>query len=204
MRKAFFIVTFLIAFLSITGMALNATYEKEREKEQEIRQQFEREQEERKKEAQQHLQKRKELAKKAGTTEELISVLEKYAASYELPFNIVYELVKLESSFNPELTSYNEWNDTYDRGLLQLNDNTSPWLAEKVGIKNFDYETTYDPEMNVKMGLWYLSFLHKKYQSWHDTLTAYNRGMTGLKNYVQRNGTSKSAYSKIILSYLDQ
>ncbi|MDK2986052.1 MAG: soluble lytic murein transglycosylase, partial [Clostridia bacterium] len=99
-------------------------------------------------------EKQKQLAEKAGTSVELIRTLQNIAASYNIPLELAYEVVRLESNFDPKLTCYNEWNDTYDRGLFQLNDNTSPWLAEKIGIKDFTYDMAYNIELNMKMGLW--------------------------------------------------
>jgi soluble lytic murein transglycosylase-like protein len=143
--------------------------------------------------------KQHDLAKKVNTSVDIVQIIEKVSRKYDIPFELAFEVARLESNFNPGLTNYNEWNDTHDRGLFQLNDNTSPWLAKKVGINNFNYEMAYNPELNTNMGLWYLSYLYGRYNNWHDTLTAYNRGINGLEKFKERTGSSRSTYSRRIL-----
>ncbi len=149
-------------------------------------------------------EKQQNLAEKANTSVDIIKIIEKVSRKYNVPFELAYEVVRLESNFNEKLTNYNEWNDTFDRGLFQLNDNTSPWLAEKVGIKDFNYEMTYDPELSASMGMWYLSYLYSRFDNWHDALTAYNRGIHGLEKFKERTGSSRSVYSRKILKHTDE
>ena len=44
----------------------------------------------------------------------------------------------------------------------------------------------------------YLDYLYEEYEDWDYALTAYNRGMTGLKKYVEKNGNAKSEYAVTI------
>lgn len=91
---------------------------------------------------------------------------------------LVAAVVDLESGFRADLT-HSDADGTLDRGLMQLNDSTSPWLAEQVGIQPFDVERDpYDPEANLRMGVWYLAFLLRRYDGDLGlTLLAYNAGM---------------------------
>lgn len=145
-----------------------------------------------------------EYAEKAGTDIEIIQKMHRLSLQHDIPFELAFEVVRHESNFDPNAVNYNEWNNTYDRGLFQLNDNTSPWLAENIGINNFNRDITYDPELNMKMGMWYLDYLHGRYNDWQRTLTAYNKGIGGLQSFERRHGTSRSLYSRSILRSVDE
>jgi soluble lytic murein transglycosylase len=69
------------------------------------------------------------------------------------PF-LVFSVIKAESGFNPNATSHKN-----ARGLMQITDDTSIWIAEKMKIENFKVEDLYDPKTNIKMGCWYLNNL---------------------------------------------
>ena len=73
------------------------------------------------------------------------------------PF-LVYSVIKAESGFNPNATSYKN-----ARGLMQITDDTSIWIAEKMKIENFKIENLYDPKTNIKMGCWYLNNLMEEF-----------------------------------------
>lgn len=83
----------------------------------------------------------------------------KYSSLYENldPF-LVFSVIKAESGFNPNATSHKN-----ARGLMQITDDTSIWIAEKMKIENFKTENLYDPETNIKMGCWYLNNLMEEF-----------------------------------------
>jgi hypothetical protein len=113
------------------------------------------------------------------------------AGTYEIPHWVAQRLIWRESKGNTNLIS-----PTNDHGLMQLNAGTWPWLARRVGLENPDL---YNPRDNLTMGFWYLDYLHGKYPDWDETLTAYNRGEGGLRDYIASRGTPRSSYSDFIL-----
>ena len=83
----------------------------------------------------------------------------KYSSLYEnLDPYLVLSVIKAESSFDPNATSYKN-----ARGLMQITDDTAIWIAEKMKIENFKIENLYDPETNIKMGCWYLNNLMEEF-----------------------------------------
>lgn len=140
----------------------------------------------------------REIAQKYNTTPEIISLIHRETEKYNLDFNIILSLVDLESNFNVRAVNHNT-NGTTDRGLFQINNNTASWLAAKIGVRNITPEKIYSPKYNIKMGLWYINYLHSKYNNWYKTLTAYNKGEAGMESYSRKYGTYKSRYSKIIM-----
>lgn len=83
----------------------------------------------------------------------------KYSSLYDnLDPYLVFSIIKAESGFNPDATSYKN-----ARGLMQITVDTSIWIAERMKIENFKVENLYDPETNIKMGCWYLNNLMQEF-----------------------------------------
>jgi len=113
-----------------------------------------------------------------------------------LPHSIVRSLIRVESSGDPLAAS-----PTADHGLMQLNDILWPSLAEELGIERPDL---YDPEDNMRMGLYHLAYLYGKYLDWDAALTAYNRGETGMLLHLEATGTTRSDYSDKVLGRMEE
>ena len=120
-----------------------------------------------------------------------------------ISYELVLALIQAESSFKIDVVS-----KTNDHGLMQLNaTNTMDWLADKVGISEFD---PLDPYHNVSAGIWYLLYLRDYWDQyglgqenaivW--ILLSYNRGITGAKNYAAAgNVPIQDMYVQKVLGY---
>lgn len=117
---------------------------------------------------------------------------------YEIDPFLVYELLKVETgnTFDPDLIGP-ETNYGHAYGMSQFMKNTAPWIAEIADLPYSD-ELLFDPYYSMKLAIVYLDFLHHKYDNWDQALTAYNRGMIGMENYMRNNGTAKSQYAQTI------
>lgn len=93
------------------------------------------------------------------------------AKEWEISINFAFALAKKESEFNPRRKNYNEWNDSWDRGLFQLN-NKSFTLSE---------EEYFNPDINSHKGLQYF---HQQFLTFNDNylaMLAYNWGPNRVK-----------------------
>lgn len=108
-----------------------------------------------------------------------------HTLSYEFVLSVIYA----ESNFVIGAVGV-----TKDLGLMQLNPyNTVGWLADKVGIKNFD---PMNPYHNVEAGVWYLAYIRDYWEQYgvsHERtfeliLLSYNRGINGATTHVKRLG----------------
>jgi soluble lytic murein transglycosylase len=85
-------------------------------------------------------------------------------------------IVYTESRFRPDAESYRE---AY--GLMQLLPDTAVFVGEKAGIEG-DYR---DPEVNLRLGTWYLGYLEEKYEGDERLmLAAYNSGEGQVDEWV--------------------
>ncbi|WP_235162437.1 MULTISPECIES: transglycosylase SLT domain-containing protein [Sediminibacillus] len=126
--------------------------------------------------------------------------LVKESQKFDVDPKIVYELLKVETggTFDAKLVGpETKYGKAY--GMGQFMTNTAPWVAEMAGLP-YEKELLYDPYYSMQLSIVYLDYLHNEYGNWEEALTAYHRGMSGMKKFVRENGDAKSWYAVEILS----
>jgi hypothetical protein len=121
---------------------------------------------------------------------------------YGVEEKLINSIIKYESNFNSNLVSSNN-NGTVDRGLMQINSNTSPWLSSQLNIV-YKEGIEFNSEINIEMGTYYLNYLKKFNSDLHYILTAYNKGPTGAERWFIKNKTYESEYSKLIINIMEK
>ncbi|MBR2388478.1 MAG: lytic transglycosylase domain-containing protein [Clostridia bacterium] len=99
--------------------------------------------------------------------------VEKYSKEFNIPEDLIYATIKVESSFEPEAISR-----AGARGLMQLMPSTFEWLTsdEHLG-EHLTPNMLYDPETNIRYGVYYLKYLYTKFGYNGDLVSAaYNGG----------------------------
>lgn len=109
--------------------------------------------------------------------------VEKYAEEYGVPISIVYSIIKVESAYDPDAVSY-----AGAKGLMQITDITFDYIRGKLGESTSDSQV-FDPETNIRYGVWYLSDLYNRYsaegyEDWNIVFAAYNAGPTTVWNWL--------------------
>lgn len=123
------------------------------------------------------------------------SYITAYSKKYSIDPYLVAAIIRAESNFQEDARSHK---DAY--GLMQITEPTAAWAADKIGIKNFKKESLYDPEINIKIGCWYVMDLSKEFNSKTDlVLAAYNGGRTNVKKWLNNSEYSKDGEN---LSYI--
>jgi len=72
-------------------------------------------------------------------------------------------------------------------GLMQLMPTTAAWVADIYDL-SWSEGHSFDPELNVRLGVRYLAQLHKQFKRLDLALTAYNRGPGATRHIVNRYG----------------
>lgn len=133
------------------------------------------------------------------TREGLYPLVTKIAAEYGIDEAWVYAIIENESGYNQfakgENTDESGKITSIDRGLMQINSKTSPWIAKKLGVP-YKVDMEYDVRQNIEMGVYYLAYLKGISEDTDFIFTAYNRGATGANDYKQKTGTYETDYSK--------
>lgn len=114
------------------------------------------------------------------------SEIVKYSKEYKLDPYLVAAVIKAESSFDKNAKS---GKNAY--GLMQITYETAEWCAKQMGIQNLSVQMLYDPEFNIKMGSFYLSYLSSRLDGNTDLmLAAYNGGIGNVQKWLKDSSHS--------------
>ncbi len=107
--------------------------------------------------------------------------VESYAAQYEFPPSLVYAIIRTESGFDPDAYS-----SAGARGLMQITDSTFTWAQNREHAgEHASPEVLFDPETNIRYGVYVLSLLRELYPVTDTTLAAYNGGLGNVRDWLQ-------------------
>lgn len=102
------------------------------------------------------------------------------AGEYNLSPSLVAAVIRNESSFRPAAES-----SVGAKGLMQLMPDTADWIAKKLNMDSFRQEMLYDPETNIHLGCWYLSFLSSQFSgNPFCVVCAYHAGQNEVKGWL--------------------
>ncbi len=105
------------------------------------------------------------------------------ARAPEVPANLLYALIRVESGFWPEARS-----PALARGLTQVITRTAWAMARKLKIRRFRRWRLYEPEMAVKVGSTYMATLLDRYGHPALAIAAYNAGEPSVNRWMRRRG----------------
>jgi soluble lytic murein transglycosylase len=108
--------------------------------------------------------------------------VEKYSKIYGVDKNLVYAVIRCESSFNKDAKSKKD-----ARGLMQLTPSTAKWCAYIIGV-DFDADLLYNPEYNIRLGVYYISYLFTRFETVEQVIMAYNAGEGNVKKWLNGEG----------------
>ena len=118
--------------------------------------------------------------------------VEKYSKENNVDKYMIYAIIKAESNFKSDVKS-----NSNAIGLMQLIENTAVEMSNLIKQDEITEKSLYDPEMNIKLGISYYSYLLKHYRGNNIlALTAYNAGMGNVDNWIKK-GVIKSDGSDI-------
>ncbi|HHX77262.1 MAG TPA: lytic transglycosylase domain-containing protein [Firmicutes bacterium] len=107
-------------------------------------------------------------------------ILIKNAALYRVDPYLVAAVIKAESKFKPEAVS-----SRGAMGLMQIMPSTGEWAATQLGLVDFKTELLLDPEINIKLGTWYLAGLKKEFAgNLPRVIAAYNSGRGNVRQWI--------------------
>jgi soluble lytic murein transglycosylase len=109
--------------------------------------------------------------------------VDKYQDTGKNPPYYIYCIMKKESGFNPHDVSYAD-----AIGLLQMIPPTTRRVAPRVGL-TYAPDLLYDPELNVRVGAWYIGGLYAKFkQQIPISAGSYNGGPKAMMRWLDAWG----------------
>jgi len=100
-----------------------------------------------------------------------IEIIYKNADEFNLDRSLIFAVINAESRFNENAVSR-----AGASGLMQIMEDTAYWLAPQAGLDDFNYNRIFDPDINIRLGAYYLSMLIRWFDSVDLALCAYNAG----------------------------
>ena len=109
-----------------------------------------------------------------------LQIIEKYSTQYEIDPLLVAAIINIESKFSTDAISRQG-----ATGLMQLMPRTAEWVAKKMKLP-FDQAKLFEPEYNLKLGIWYIAELQREFKSNPVlVLAAYNGGRGNVKQWLE-------------------
>ncbi|MFA6449253.1 MAG: transglycosylase SLT domain-containing protein, partial [bacterium] len=113
-------------------------------------------------------------------------ILEAEGAKYQLDPIWLLSLIRQESRFNPLARSTSN-----AMGLMQIIPSTGNWIAEKIGVSRFQLSSLFEPETNIKFGVWYFDYLLKRFSGDYTlAVAAYNGGPGNVSRWLEKYGNN--------------
>lgn len=118
-----------------------------------------------------------------------------YSQEYNIDKELIASIINAESSFKTDAISKKG-----AIGLMQLMPSTAQWIADKLDIQYND-ELLYNPDYNIHLGTYYLSYLKRKFNDTTVILCAYNAGEGVVKNWLNNTNYSKDGKTLHYIPY---
>jgi soluble lytic murein transglycosylase len=128
----------------------------------------------------------------------------RYAEEYDVPVEIVFAVIETESHFSVDAQS-----GVGACGLMQLMPDTYEWIRLRLGEEQEPISTDaadsdsieessaeegtsvryaggiFDPETNIRYGVYYLSYLYDLFNNWETVYAGYNAGPSIVRSWLQ-------------------
>lgn len=107
--------------------------------------------------------------------------IKKYADEFNIDPYLIAAIINVESKYDKNAISSKE-----ARGLMQIAPITANWASEELGIEDFQVEDLFIPEINIRIGAWYLSVLQDEFDdNLQLILAAYNAGSGNVIKWLE-------------------
>lgn len=111
-----------------------------------------------------------------------------YSKQYNVDPYLVFSVVKSESGFNPNAVSSKN-----AIGLMQVLPDTASWVSKNIGIKGYSDKLLFNPDYNIQIGTWYLSYLLRQFDNNIQlAVAAYNGGSGNVTSWLKDKRFSKN------------
>lgn len=107
----------------------------------------------------------------------------KYSKEFNIDENLVYSIMKAESKFKKDAIS-----NKGAKGLMQISDITRDWAIKELKLGMID---VFEPEINIRIGCWYLNRLYMEFGDKDLVIAAYNGGSGNVRKWLNSEDYSK-------------
>ena len=131
------------------------------------------------------------------TKEDLAEVIYEEAIRHNYDPKFILALIAIESEFQNWSVS-----EQGAKGLMQIMPYVAESIAQELGIEWSGDRTLFNPNLNVRMGIYYLSQLILDFKDMRVALTAYNYGPTYVRGLIERKERiPRDYYRRFLTAY---
>ncbi len=111
-----------------------------------------------------------------------LDAINRAAKEFDVDPRYLAAMMREESHFRQTVAS-----SAGARGLMQVMPETGRWIAQNIGMKSFDTKMLLDPEVNIRLGAWYIRFLLDRFGDDFALVSgAYNAGAGRMNEWRER------------------
>ena len=110
--------------------------------------------------------------------------VEKYSAQYGVDEDLVYAVIRTESSFRTDAGS-----EVGAAGLMQIMPDTFEWLCMRMG-EEADFADLYEPDTAIRFGTYLLHLLLDEFGDTRTALAAYHAGRGQVGKWLRDGSVS--------------
>ncbi|ERI08624.1 transglycosylase SLT domain protein [Aneurinibacillus aneurinilyticus ATCC 12856] len=108
--------------------------------------------------------------------------IRKSSKQYNVDPYLIMAIIQIESKFDKHRISKKG-----AIGLMQMMPTTAEWAIQKTKISPMATEYLDEPDTNILLGTWYISFLHEMFNdNPYAVIAAYNAGPGNVKKWMQQ------------------
>lgn len=106
-------------------------------------------------------------------------IVEKYSAQYGVDENLIYAVIRTESSFRTDAGS-----EVGAAGLMQIMPETFEWLCMRMGVQA-QFPELYEPDTAIRFGTYLLHLLQDEFGDTRTLLAAYHAGSGQVSGWLR-------------------
>ncbi len=110
--------------------------------------------------------------------------VEKYSAQYGVDENLIYAVIRTESSFRTDVDS-----EVGAAGLMQIMPETFEWLCMRMD-EQAEFSDLYEPETAIRFGTYLLRLLLDEFGDTRTAIAAYHAGIGQVGQWLQDESLS--------------
>lgn len=115
--------------------------------------------------------------------------------TYNVKPEVIASVINAESSFNSEAVS-----SKGAVGLMQVMPSTAEYLAQQLNLSTYDL---FEPEINIMLGSYYLSYLIDQFGDLKIAVCAYNAGPNRVRKWLNEQNISDKNINEFNIPYAE-
>lgn len=126
-----------------------------------------------------------------------LDIIEANAGNFEPAF--IFAVIHTESSFRPYAVSHRG-----AMGLMQVMEETGEWIANMMGMYNYDTDMLFIPEYNIVIGTYFLNWLWRYFDGDMTLiLSGYNAGIGNVNRWLNDERFSHDGKTLSYIPFLE-